>query len=130
MSTSHEKVYKSRVRPGSLSLYAMSTRMRNNTALLHLLSACHPKQRKAVLQTLTEQQLRSLCEVVLNVLKGTVELSHKEKQKLRKNKRVLYQLASKSVPSKKKKQILVQQGGNILPSILIPALQVLGSLLI
>ena len=108
----------------------MSARMRKNAALLHLLSDCHPKQRKALLQTLSEEQLRTLCEVILNILKGTVELTPSQKNSLGKRKRLLYQLASKSVPSKTKKKILVQQGGSLLPAILIPALQVLGSLLI
>ena len=110
--------------------FVMSARMRHNTPLLQLLSGCHVKQRKAILDTLTEEQLRALCEIVVNILKGTVNLSPKQKQKLRKRKRILYQLASKSVPSKTKKELLVQQGGSLLPSILIPALQVLGSLLI
>ena len=105
--------------------------MRNNAAFLRLLSSCHCKQRKALLETLTEEQLKTVCEVILNILKGTVDLSPKQKKTLRRKKRLLYQLASKSVPSKTKKQLLVQQGGgSFLPSILIPALQVLGSLLI
>ena len=108
----------------------MSARMRKNAALLHLLSDCHPKQRKALLQTLSEEQLRTLCEVILNILKGTVELTPSQKKSLGKRKRVLYQLASKSVPSKTKKAILVQQGGSLLPAILKQALQVLGSLFI
>ena len=108
----------------------MSARMRKNAALLHMLSNCHPKQRKALLQTLSEEQLRTLCEVILNILRGTVELTPSQKKSLGKRKRALYQLASKSVPSKTKKKILVQQGGSFLPAILISALQVLGSLLI
>ena len=82
------------------------------------------------METLTEEQLKTICEVILNILKGTVDLSPKQRKVLKKKKRLLYQLASKSVPSKTKKQLLVQQGGSILPSILVPALQVLGSLLI
>ena len=104
--------------------------MRNNSPFLHLLSSCHCKQRKALLETLTEEQLKTICEVILNILKGTVDLSPKQRKVLKKKKRLLYQLVSKSVPSKTKKQLLVQQGGSILPSILVPALQVLGSLLI
>ena len=82
------------------------------------------------METLTEEQLKTICEVILNILKGTVDLSPKQRKVLKKKKRLLYQLVSKSVPSKTKKQLLVQQGGSILPSILVPALQVLGSLLI
>ena len=108
----------------------MSHRVRKNSAFLHLLSDCHPKQRKVLLETLTDEQLKTLCEVVLNILKGIIHLSPRQQQKLRKKKRVLYQLVSKSIPSKTKKRLLVQEGGSVLPSILIPALQVLGSLLI
>ena len=64
--------------------FVMSARMRHNAPLLHLLSGCHAKQRKAILETLTDEQLKTLCEVVLNILKGTVDLPPKQKQKLRK----------------------------------------------
>lgn len=104
--------------------------MRDNSAFLQLLINCHKKQRRAILQTLSERQLRVLSEIILNLLRGNIPISSKEKRKLFRKRRALYQLASKRVSSKDKKKILVQQGGGLLDTLLPPALTLLSSLLI
>ena len=70
----------------------------------------------------------ALCEIITNVLAGTVKLNTKDKKKLRRHKLALRTLDDKNVSVNKKKQILVQNGG-FLSALLIPALTLLGSII-
>ena len=54
--------------------------------------------------------VRTICECVLNVLKGTVPVSKPTKKKLLVHKKPLIALAEKSTPLEKKKKLLVQYG--------------------
>ncbi|CAH3025315.1 unnamed protein product, partial [Porites evermanni] len=85
---------------------------------------CTPAQRKAVLKAADDALVRTISECVFNVLKETVPVSKPAKRKLLKHKKALTALAEKSTPLNKKKQILVQHGGNFLSVLLPPVLRV------
>lgn len=53
----------------------MSHLVTSNASSLEVLYSADPKQRKALLKTMTENQQQALCEVILNVYKGTFPLS-------------------------------------------------------
>ncbi len=91
---------------------SMAQRLRKNHDFLKLLAKCTPAQRKAFLKVADDNLVRTICECVLNVLKQTVPVSKPAKRKLLAHKKSLIALAEKSTPLKKKKQILVQHGGN------------------
>ena len=100
----------------------MAQRLRKNHDFLKLLVKCTPAQRKAILKVADDALVRTICECVLNVLKGTVPVSKPAKKSL-------IALAEKSTPLDKKKKLLVQHGGNFLSVLLPPVLRVLSSIL-
>ena len=88
----------------------MVQRLRKNHDFLKLLVKCTPAQRKAILKVADDALVRTICECVLNVLKGTVPVSKPAKKKLLPHKKSLIALAEKSTPLDKKKKLLVQRG--------------------
>ena len=92
----------------------MAQRLRKNHHFLNLLVKCTPAQRKAILKGADDALVRTICECVFNVFKEAVPVSKPAKRKLPKHKKALTALAEKSTPLNKKKQILVQHGGNFL----------------
>ena len=94
---------------------------------LELLSKCKPKQRKANIETAEKEQIRAICECILNVLNENVPLPPHQLPKLRPYKKVLEDLADKRVGIKKKRKLLKLKGG-FLPFVLGPILSVLGGL--
>ena len=107
----------------------MAQRLRKNHDFLKLLVKCTPVQRKAILKAADDALVRTICECVFNVLKGTVPVSKPTKKKLLAHKKSLIALAEKSTPLHKKKKLLVQHGGKFLSVLLPPVLRVLSSIL-
>ena len=60
----------------------MAQRLRKNHDFLKLLVKCTPAQRKAILMVADDALVRTICEGVLNVLKGSVPVSKPAKKKL------------------------------------------------
>ena len=79
-----------------------------------------PQTRKKLVKDSPSEVIRCVSECCHNVLKGKVHLSSAQKKKLYPNRQHLRRLASKSLSTKKKKQILNQKGGFL--SLLAPAL--------
>ena len=107
----------------------MAQRLRKNHDFLKLLVKYTPAQCKAILKAADDALVKTICECVFKVVKETVPISKPAKRKLLKHKKALTALAEKSTPLNKKKQILVQHGGNFLSVLLPPVLRVLSSLL-
>lgn len=124
MSERYKRLYH-----GSRTQLAMAQRLRKNHDFLKLLVKCTPAQRKAILKVADEALVRTICECILNVLKETVPVSKPAKRKILAHKKSLIALAEKSTPLRKKKKILVQQGGNFLGLLLPLVLRVLSSIL-
>ena len=84
----------------------MSQLLSDQRAFLELYMKAGLKQRKVLLQTLSDAQLRALSEIVHNVLKGNVPLSSDQERTLRKYRPVLYVLGDNRLkPAQKKKSI-------------------------
>ena len=103
--------------------------VKDNIDFLRVLSKCNSKQRKAILETADNKLLKALCECVLNVLQATVPISPIQKRKLARHKNTLHPLADRGISLSRKKQLILQQGGNFLQVLLPPVLSVLASLL-
>ena len=101
--------------------------LRSHYHALHVLKGAAPKLRKAIILNGDKQLVNSICECVLNVLNGNVELSSCVKRKLRKHKNVLRKVVDKRVSLSGKKKAIVQRGGFLLPllSAVLPALATL-----
>ena len=96
--------------------------------MLKVLAKCDSKLRKSILQKASSSLLRSLCECSLNVLKGNVKLTSTQKKKLSRHRHKLRTLADRKVSNKRKKQLMIQQGG-FLGALLTPVLATLAGLL-
>ena len=63
----------------------MSRLIRNNRNFLFLFSSTTIPQRKALVNCITRQQLKAISEIVHNVIKGTIPVTHSDKLKLEKH---------------------------------------------
>lgn len=99
--------------------------------VLVLRTLCHlnKSQRKALLKTADKNIVRGICECILNILHGVVNLSKQKKSKLKKYKKVLQKLIDVRKKSKKswksKKRLIVQKGEGFVPYLLGPLLSTL-----
>lgn len=106
----------------------MTKRLRSNLDELKVLKKAKPKLRKSILQSAEKDLITCLGECSHNVLNGTIQLSKKDKNVLRKHKRALRQLAERKLSTNKRRKILIQKGG-FLPALLGPILAVATTLL-
>jgi hypothetical protein len=99
-------------------------RMKSNYSALELLKNAKPKLRKAIISNCDPNLLKCISECALNVLHGNVNLSGCSIRKLRKHKSQLRKVADKRVSHAKKKKLIGQRGGFLLPllSAVLPAL--------
>lgn len=99
----------------------MSRSVQTHYAFLNLLCSTDTKQRKALLNTITTGQLLALCEVFLNLYKGSVHVTPKFVSKLRPYKAFIRTLTSRRVSKKRKKIQLIRRSPS-LPWMLKPVL--------
>ena len=104
-------------------------RVKRNLHFLQFLCKANPKFCRCILKAANNDLIRCLCECIINVLKGNLKLTDKQKQKLKIHKKCLRQLGDKKLSLQRKKKILNQKGGTILPLILPAALSLIGSIL-
>ena len=68
------------------------------------------EQRTALLDTITNEQLKALTEVVHNILQGNVPLSEAHKRTLRQHKPFLRVMGDLKTSAKKKREALCRKG--------------------
>ena len=105
----------------------MSRVVKNNLGFLQLLAHCPTHIYEFLLRTATPQQVHALVQVLYNVLKEYIPFPEENRQKLFPYKDAL---AEPNVPYKKKKHILVQEGGGFIQALLPPVISSLGFLLL
>ena len=93
------------------------TRITKNKHFLDALQQVEAKHRKQLIKGATTEQINTISEVALNILQGNVPLKPHHKKKLNKHKTSLRALASKGVSVEKRKKIINQQGGTIIPAL-------------
>ena len=91
----------------------MSTRLEMTDAFIKVLAKSSAKQRKLLLRGATNEQLKGLFELCLNIIRGNLPLSNAEFHKLKRHRKTLESLASRRVPLYKKREIVNQKGGFI-----------------
>ncbi len=103
--------------------------LKNNLPTLKLICNCTKKSntKKLIIEG-DDNLIRVLNDCVLNTLNGNINLSKKEKKRLRKFKIYLRRIL-KQKTTKDKKKILVQEGHGFLPLILPGAITLITALL-
>jgi hypothetical protein len=95
---------------------------------LKLLVQCPAQTRNAMISKGDTGLIQALCECALNILKGHVHLSTKQKGNLQRHKTDLRNLADKAISLQKKRKIL--QKGGFIPMLLKPLVApILGTVL-
>ena len=109
--------------PGSvnkLRCEIMSGRMKKQAMCLQLLNKTkNAKLRKAILEHADPELIHALCECAHNILRGNVQMTSREKARLRKYKTKLRLIARKNLSMTQKRRKLQQTGG-FLPALLAP----------
>lgn len=96
-------------------------RIKQNKFYLLLLADCKSKKfKKTLLENCSNDALKAILEIVLNVMKGNVELGEKIRRKLKKYKKSLRKLICPQLSLKSKRKVLIQSGGFL--NILLPTL--------
>lgn len=105
-------------------------RMKKHIALLTAIQSLNKRQTKALLQLTNDDDFcRAICEVCLNLVKGNVPLTKRQKAEFTpKRKKLVRSLAQKKLSRKARKQLVVQTGG-FLPALIAPVISILGGLL-
>ena len=106
----------------------MSARMKRNWDLLRVLQKAPKAQRDAIIRSSSDDLVLAICEIIVNVLNGTVRLTPAQRKKLTIYKKILRSVADRKLKSSTKKRLLIQKGG-FLPAILTPVLAVVASLI-
>ena len=78
-----------------------------------LITTASRTQRKALLKTITNDQLKAVVEIVVNLLNKVIPISPRDKSKLKSNRRFIRQIADRAITLKKKKDLILRQGGII-----------------
>lgn len=89
----------------------MSKRITANQPFLHLLARSGAKRRKTLLSQATKEELASLFEICLNILKGNLPVNTKDYKRFKRHKDLLRTLSDKKVSLSHKKKLINQKGG-------------------
>lgn len=104
-------------------------RLRSNKHALHVLKDASPKLRKAILQSGDDELIKTIIECVINTLNGNHKISGELKQKLCKYKNCFRKLVHAKTSLKKKRKIIIQKGGFLIPLLGSILSGVIGSLI-
>jgi len=99
----------------------MGGRIRQHAAFLRLLQESSTKQRKVLIESISNVQLDALSQLILNIVQGNVPISDAYIKKLKRHKDVIHSLATRKVSRVKKREALLQLL-RLIPFILKPAL--------
>ena len=89
----------------------MTERLQRNVPFLEILARGTPMQKKAILKGAGDDLCRCFAEICHNVLRGCLDLSKHETNKLKKHKTNIRTLGNEKVPFSRKKKIVHQKGG-------------------
>ena len=102
-------------------------KLKNTFETVRFLSVATPRAQKKLIKKGDKKFINCISECCLNILKGNVPLTIKEKKALKKHKNKLRALVNKNISVEKKKKIV--QTGGFLSTLLVPVAAFLGKLL-
>ena len=99
----------------------MSKRLKKHAQTLKYLSKCDRHNANSIINGASNDLLHCFSDICHNILKGNVELSKAEQQRLARHKTKIRQIANKKTAQKNKKK-LIQKGG-FLGTLLAPLIR-------
>ena len=103
----------------------MSKNIRKNLPMLIALHCSSKAQKKELLKHLRPDTIKVIYKCAINIINRNIKVSDQEKKKINRNPDKIRELVNPKTSQKKKKEILVQEGGVFLAPLHAP---VLGSL--
>ena len=93
-------------------------RIKDNREFLNFLCKANKKIRKILIKNASREQIYTICEIILNILKGNFQVPKEQLEYLNKKKKQLRAIIQRS--TLKKKKHIIQKGGFL--EILIPSI--------
>ena len=100
----------------------MSQLLTSQRSFLELFVQAGLGQRKALLQSVSETQLKAISEIVHNVLKGNVPVTSEQQKTLKKYRTLLYTVGDKKITLSQKRRVIIT-GANPIRDVLRIALE-------
>lgn len=91
-----------------------------------LVKTRNKSSRRKFFKKAPKKVLKSLREIIKNILNGKIRLKNQQKRRLRRYKNVMRTLSNNNFSEKRRKTILIQKGG-FLPNLLVPIISLLAS---
>ena len=92
----------------------MTSIIRKQGNFLRLLLSTSDQQRRALLKSVLDSQLKAIVQIVYNVLMGNRDLSQKDKKDLAKHKTIIRRFVSKDVTQQERKRLLLKYSNCII----------------
>lgn len=86
----------------------MTTLAKAHLPFFELVATVANKQCKTIMQTLNKGQVNAVCEVLLNVRYGQIQLSEEDKKKVQRKKTLIRLLTTKSTTLKVRRAKIIQ----------------------
>lgn len=99
-------------------------RIAQQTAFLKLLHMCPARQRKALIQYVTDEQLEVLFQIAFNILQRNVPMNDVHKKKMKRYRVVIRSLCNLRVSKARKRQSLLRFD-SLIPYLIKPVLHLL-----
>lgn len=78
----------------------------NHAHVLKIVSGSNKSQAVAMLELITDEQLKMVCEVFSNIRHGIIPLEEKDLKLMKKNKNFIRQLTAQGIGRKRRKELL------------------------
>ena len=102
----------------------MSKNIKKNLPMLIALPCSSKAQKEGLLEHLKPNTVKSICKCTINIINRNIKVSDREKSKMKRNRDEIQELVNSKTPQKKRKEILVQEGGVFLAPLLSLSLEV------
>ena len=81
----------------------MNRRILRNSTFIKALYFAEPLQRKQMIESISEDEIRAMCDIAKNILDGRLAVNNVHKQKLKQYKRTIRFLSSQRINQDRKK---------------------------
>lgn len=91
----------------------MATRLEITKSFINSLAKTNTRRRKAILKQASNEELKGLFELCLNIIRGNLPITQPTFKHIKRHKKVIESLGNRRVPIYKKREIINQKGGFI-----------------